>query len=509
LTEYGLAWYPYATLHRPEYPLLDRTDALGLSEQIAAFYRDAIRAGRLQPGDRLPPIRAVAEGVGVTRATVQEAYRRLSDGGLVEGTVGRGTSVLANPSGPGTASPLSAFAEAALRQTQEMPGAPPLPEGRPLVANLAELSPDGGLYPVTELRAAMDRVLQQRGAELLGYGHSATGLPELRALLCERSRAADPTATVDDILITAGAQQGLDLVLRTFCTAGDAVVVTAPSYHQMFGLLKAHGLQAVPVTFGQEGIDVDELAQALAKPHVRLLYLMPSFHNPTGRSLDRAQRQALIDTVAKTQVPILEDEYQEMLRFRGEAPPALRTLDPRGLTVTVRTFSKGLFPGLRMGWVHGGPAVLRPMAAMKRFMDLETSPLLQAALVEFVQQGAMDRYLQRLCGELQRRHGALQQGLRGRLPAGCTITDPDGGFVAWLELPEPGQGDRLADLAAEHGIRIVPGRVFEANGRPSRGARLSLSRASQAQIEAGAAILVELAHDLVRAPLAAPARHFL
>jgi 2-aminoadipate transaminase len=242
---------------------------------------------------------------------------------------------------------------------------------------------------------------------------------------------------------------------------------------------------------------------------VRLLYLMPSFHNPTGRTLDRAQRTALMDVVARTRVPVLEDEYQETLRFRGEAPPSLRTLDPRGLTVTVRTFSKGLFPGLRMGWVHGGPDVLQPMSAVKRFMDLETSALLQAALVEFVQQGAMDRYLIKLRAELQTRHAALQQALWPALPPGCLLTAPDGGFVTWLELPQHGQGDQLADLAATRGVRVVPGRVFDAQGRPSRGVRLSLSRATTTQITAGAAVLADLANDLVRAKVEAPARHFL
>lgn len=490
-------------------PELDRKAPTALADQIASHYRAAIRNGQLRPGDRLPPIREVAEALGVTRTTVQDAYRQLGEAGLVAGTVGRGTTVLPSVS-PASGTPvLSAYAEAALRQTQETPVAPPLPPDVPLLANFAELAPDAELFPVHELRAAMDHALQRHGAELLGYGHAAAGLPELRALLCERSRAVDPGASVDDILVTAGAQQGLDLVLRTFCTPGEAVVTTTPCYHQMFGLLKAHGLQVVPIGFERGQLDFDALARALARPDVRLLYLMPSFHNPTGHSLDLAQRERLIEVVAATSVPILEDEYQEPLRFRGAAPPPLRTLDPRGHTVTVQTFSKGLFPGLRIGWVHGGPAALRPMAAVKRFMDLETSPLLQAALVEFVRGGALDRYLVQLRGELRQRHAALQQRLGRQLPEGCQLSDPDGGYVAWLELPRPGQGDRLAELAATRGVRVVPGRVFDPAGRPSRGVRLSLSRADAAQVAAGAAVLADLVHELVLATVPAPSRHYL
>ena len=490
-------------------PTLDRTAATPLAEQLATFYRSAIAEGHLLPGDRLPPIREIAEATGTTRTTVQDAYKQLADLGLVTGEVGRGTTVLAREGARAKASPLSAFAEAALQQQQEMPGAPSLPAGRALVANFAELAPDGAGFPVDALRAAMDHVLQTRGAELLGYGHAATGMLELRELLCERARRDEPAASPDDILVTAGAQQGLDLVLRTFCTQGDAVVLTSPSYHQMFGLLKAHGLRAVEVPFTSAGLDLQAFERAVRRSDVRLCYLMPSFHNPTGRTLDEAQRRALIDIAAKTEVPILEDEYQDALRFRGTPPPSLRALDPRGLTVTVQTFSKGLFPGLRVGWVHGGPRALRPMAAVKRFVDLETSPLLQVALCEFIKSGAMDRYLATLNRELRERHATLQRVLARDLPSGCSLTDPDGGFIAWLELPLQGQGDRLAELAVARGVRVVPGRTFDAHGHSSRGVRLSLSRADCTQLEAGATVLQELVHELVRGPALLPTRNFL
>ncbi len=472
-------------------PEIDRRGGLPLAAQIAGFYVRAIEDGRMRAGERLPPIREVATACDVTRAIVQDAYRDLAERGLVEGTVGRGTVVLALAGAVARSEPrpLSAYAEAALRRSQEMPGAPPLPPGRELVANFAELAPDAARFPVDQWRAAMDDVLQQRGAELLGYGHATNGLPELRALLASRAREIDPALTADDVLVTAGAQQALDLALRTFCTPGDTVVVTAPSYHQMHGLLRAHGLNVVQVPFGDAGLALDQLERALRRRQVRLVYLMPTFHNPTGRTLDRDQRRALVDVIAQTPVPVVEDEYQSSLRTRGEPLPTLRSLDPRGLTVTVSTVSKELFPALRIGWITGSADLLRPMAAVKRFMDLETSPLLQAALVEFVERGHLDRYLRSLRTELRARHEALQRACREHLPPHCTVTDPDGGFVAWLELPQPGHGERLAELAAERGVRVVPGRVFDLHGLPSRGVRLSLTRADRDRIAAGIAVL--------------------
>ena len=487
-------------------PDLDRDDASSLSLQIASHYSAAIREGQLRAGDRLPPIREIARACGVTRATVQLAYRDLKEHGLVEGTVVRGTTVVDRapvqpPDRPRAHAvrTLSSYAEAALRRATEMPSAPVPPRGRDVVANFAELAPDGERFPVDEWRVAMDAVLQQRGNELLGYGNTTNGLPELRTLLAERAREIDPAITADEILITAGAQQALDLVLRTFCAPGDTVVVPSPSYHQMLGLLKAHGLQVAQVPFTAAGLDLERLEQALRRDGVRLVYLMPTFHNPTGRTLDAAQRRALIDVVARTSVPVVEDEYQSSLRFRGNALPSLRSLDPRGLTVTVATVSKALFPALRIGWVQASADLLRPMAAVKRFMDLETSPLLQAALVEFVRRGSLDRYLDALRAELRVRHDTLQREGRGRLPAGCSLSSPDGGFIAWLEMPAAGQGDRLAELASDRGVRVVPGRVFDVHGRPSRGVRLSLSRAGEAQVAAGVRILAQCAHSIVDA----------
>ena len=147
------------------------------------------------------------------------------------------------------------------------------------------------------------------------------------------------------------------------------------------------------------------------------------------------------------------------------------------------------------------------MAAVKRFMDLETSPLLQAALVEFMRRGCFDRHLEALRVELRLRHEALQAACADHLPATCRITDPDGGFVAWLELPNAGQGEQLAELAVERGVRVVPGRAFDLDGAASRGVRLSLTRANVDQIRNGVRVLGECARELVQ--VHAPAQTFL
>jgi DNA-binding transcriptional MocR family regulator len=476
-----------------ELPQLRRDTKEPMVQQILAHYRAAIRAGRLRPGDRLPPIRVVAAHAGVTRTTVQEGYRRLAEAGLVEGTVGRGTVV----TGPEDQTPPSLFsqgADAAWRFLRQLQPAPPTVPVAETVASFADLFPDPSLFPVDAFRASMERMLRERGGELLVYGGHPMGDEELRRLVAGRTLPGERASAPDEILITSGAQQGLDLVLRAFTAPGDAVAVPVPSYHHLFGLLKSHGLDLVPIPSGTHGIDIAELERALAQPRVRLLYVIPTFHNPTGRTLDRAQRARLLEAIQRTRVPVLEDDSERELRFAGEALPPLRTADARGLTVTVQTLSKGLFPGVRLGWVQGAADVLGRIAALKRFCDLETSPLLQAALADFIAQGAMDRYLGELRSALRERHATAQRALAEFLPDGCVWSRPEGGFALWVETPV--DGERLAASAASRGVLVTPGRIFDPLQRAGNGLRLSLSRVSPRQVRDGIRILGECVAEL-------------
>ncbi len=466
-------------------PDLDRDANSTLAEQIAGFYGCAIEEGRLRPGDRLPTIRMVAEHAEVTRATVQQGYRLLAERGLVSATVGRGTQVMAGGNGQRTAA--SPQAAAAWHQLQTLHQIPRLAEGIATLADFSAIVPDSSLFPVEEFQRSMSRVLSERGRELLVYGDPA-GSAALRAFIAERDEPVGKQGQADQVLITSGAQQGIDLVLRVFTAPGDAVAVPIPTYQHFFGSLKSQGLDLIPVASGPEGIDLDDLRRVLSKSTVKLFYAMPTFHNPTGRSLDRAQRRELMDVVCQTNVPVLEDEFERDLRFKGEPMPFLRGMDPRGLTATVRSFSKGLFPGVRIGWVHASPEVIGPMAALKRFADLETSPLLQAGLLDFIESGAMANYLEKLRKTLRSRHALAQDCLRRHVPA-AKATIPEGGFSFWLELPEGVDGDRCAELLSRRGVLVTPGRLFDPQDRPCAALRISVSRASVEQIRAGIEVL--------------------
>lgn len=478
-----------------ELPRIDRQDPRPLVDQLVAFYQAAVAAGRLRPGDRLPTIRKLASDLDLTRGTVQEAWRRLQDEGCFESTVGRGTVVAAqiqSPEASSLAASLSPGALAAYRQLVEHRA--PEPEG-PLRADLAAMHPDQDLFPVADFGASLSRVLKARGKDLLGYGEP-TGDAELRGLLAAMT-PGEPDGDPDHVLITNGAQQGLDLVLRACTRPGDGVALAVPSYHHFFGMLEINGLHPVPVRAGAEDFDAEDLRRVLAREDVRLLYVMPTFHNPSGNTLDRAQRQALMEVAAASDVPVLEDEFELELRFAGEPQPTLRSLDPRGLTATVRTFSKGLFPGIRLGWIHADPQLLGPLAAVKRFSDLDTSALLQAATVDFLRQGGLESHRARLCEQVARRHATAQEALATHLPEGFTWTRPEGGYVLWLQAPAGFDLSAWVRAAAEQGVRVSRGDLFFPAGHPATpGLRICLAQADCAAIRLGIEVLGRCAREL-------------
>jgi hypothetical protein len=314
--------------------------------------------------------------------------------------------------------------------------------------------------------------------------------------------AIDPGLTAAYVLVTAGAQQALDLVLRTFCTAGDTVLVTSPSYHQMHGLLRAHGLQVVQVPLRADGVDLDALRTALQRRSVRLAYLMPTFHNPTGRTLDRAQRQALLAVFADTAVPIVEDEYQSDLRHRGEPLPTLRSLDRRGLTVTVQTMSKGLFPALRLGWITGRQGPARADGGGEALHGPRTEPaaaggagrVRAARRVRPLSRRAAPRTARAARSAAARGAGAPAPGARSRIPTAASSRGSNCRRPA-TAIASPSWPRNAACASCRAASSTCTGPL--ARCAPVADAR------RRAQIDAGLRVLGDCARELDRAPVAA------
>jgi GntR family transcriptional regulator/MocR family aminotransferase len=469
---------------------LDRsaTDGRPLYQRIAERIRGEVAAERLAPGERLPPIRELARRLGVHRDTVALAYEALAAAGVVESSVGRGTFVAEvrakGEPARGTEPALSRLSERLLELERARPrfgsanGAVPL----------HTLIPDPSLYPFDEFRRALGRTLARGGPELLLYGEPQ-GHPRMREVLAARLRDAGIAASADELVLCHGASQGISLAVRLFAGPEDAVALEEPTYNNVLAAVVGLGLRAAPVPMRAGGLDLAALDRALARPEVRVLYTIPTFHNPLGTTSALAHRRALLEIAARHGKPVIEDGYEMDLRFEGRPVPPLAALDASGLVVHLCSFSKSLFPGVRAGAVVARGRLLGALLALKRATDLSDAMPLQAALAEFVASGAYDRHLSRLRRILRARRDALLEALARELPEAEVFAKPEGGTQAWVDLGHGiDTGDLLAD-AIGAGVLFAPGAHFHCDGRATSGLRLAFAMADEAAIRRGVAAL--------------------
>lgn len=463
---------------------LERQAAEPLFRQIAGQLRDGIRSGRLAIGTRLPAERLLARALGVNRTTVLAAYNDLKRDGLVAGHVGRGTEVVgATPAPPGAA---VAWGDV-LRPT---PGFDPLIRDLlgatdPDLVSLALGMPAADLLPMRDLARLHAEVLEQVGATALM--HTPTeGLPALREALAERLGARGIAAGAQEVLVTSGSQQALDLVARVLLSPGDVVVVEEPSYVGMLQALRAAGARIVTVPVDGEGLRVDRLEGLLARLKPRLLYTLPTYQNPSGAVMSLPRRRRLLELAARHQLPVVEDDPYSELSYEGEAPPPLKALDVRGLVFHVSTASKVLCPGLRLGWLVGPAAVVRQLALARQVADLYPATLGQHVLTRVLREGVLDRHLARVRREYVRRRDALLEALAGTARLGVEWATPAGGIFVWGRLPAGMSMARLLAEAARERVAFLPGGVCSEDGSAAHAVRLTFSALPVERLREGA-----------------------
>jgi len=453
--------------------------------QIAEQIRARVQEGTLREGDRLPPIRDLARQLRVNRDTVSLAYESLAAEGLLESQVGRGTFVrglrprTAREDSGGEVR-LSSAAERLLDYERSRPHYPADGQGIPLHA----VVPDPALFPVDAFRRAVNRVLTDRGASLLGYG-GPQGHAGMRQVLAERFGLGGVRVGADSIVLCQGASQGIALALRLFAESGDSVAIEEPTYQNALGTLVGLGLRAVPVPMRRDGPDLAALDRVLARPEVKVFYTIPTFHNPMGISTSLAHRQALLEIASRHGKPVIEDAYEMDLRFAGRSVLPLAALDESGRVVLLTSFSKSLFPGVRCGAVVARGRLVDALLVLRHASDLGGALPLQAALADFIRNGAYDRHLATLRRVLRRRRDALLKALSAEMPEGATWTTPEGGYQVWVELPEPVDTRDLFNEALRAGVKFAPGYQFQHDGRASRALRLSIGVADEAALRDG------------------------
>lgn len=362
---------------------------------------------------------------------------------------------------------------------------------RPGVISLAGglPSPDG--FPIEAMRAASERVLRETPREALQYAASE-GFAPLREWVAQHMRRQGLKADAEQVLITTGSQQGLDLVGKVLIDAGSAVAVEAPTYLGALQAFAPYEPELVTVPCDEDGPIPSGLGIARG---ARFLYLLPNFQNPSGRCMSAARRTALADAARELGLPIVEDNPYGDLWFDAPPPPPLSTRHPEH-SVYLGSFSKVLAPGLRLGYVVAPPVLFPKLLQAKQAADLHSPGFNQRVVHEVIRNGFLDEHLPTVRARYKAQRDAMRAALEQHMPAGCRWTVPAGGMFFWLELPEGLDAMALLPQAVERGVAFVPGAAFYADHPKPNTMRLSFVTVAPEQIAQGIALLAQALKDV-------------
>jgi len=384
---------------------------------------------------------------------------------------------------------------------------------RPGIIELTWGHPDLALLPVEAMRRAGLAALDRYGPEAMQYGHPAGPGPLLEWLAERIGRQEGRAPALDEIMTTGGISLGLDQLLTCLTAAGDSVLVESPTYHLAVRIMRDHRLNLVPVPADTDGLRVDLLAQTLdrlqaAGTPARALYLVPTFNNPTGRSLAADRRRALVDLAAAHDLVIIEDDVYRELAYDGPAPASLWSIAKPGTVARLGSFSKSLGPGLRLGWLTAGRELVERLIN-GGLLDSGGGINHYTALVvaELCACGDYDTNLDHLRRSYRERRDVLVSTLRECLPPAYRVNAPGGGFFVWVDLPADVNARALLSAAEAEGVSFIPGASFHLDAAGQSALRLAFSLYPLAQLAEAARRLGAAAHEFSAAQPTGAVQH--
>jgi DNA-binding transcriptional MocR family regulator len=466
---------------------IDRESGEPIFRQIVREIQELILSESLPEGFLLPPERRLAAALGVNRSTILNAYRELKALGLVDAHVGRGTAVLGAPAQIPNAAGVpwrQLFRESVARSHD------------PIIADLLALSerqdvisfaiglPAPELLPLEILAEYTAELIREVGAPLVLHCPTEGHTP-LREALAQWVATRGIRARASEVLVVSGSQQGLDLVARIFIDPGDVVIVEEPTYIGALQSFRVAGAKIIGIPVDEDGMRTDILASILERERPKLIYSLPTYQNPSGAVMSVERRRHLLELAARWHVPILEDDPYSELRYEGEPLPSLKALDEHDLVLYQSTFSKVLFPGLRIGYLVVPPVVLRQLALAKQGADLHANSFSQFLLERFVRDGHFSTHIENMKPAYRRRRDLMGMALEKDPSIGLEFSMPKGGFYIWCCLPEGVEQSALLANAAARGVVFLPGRACYPTEPTENCLRLNFSHASEDEIEMG------------------------
>lgn len=468
----------------------DQREQHPIYQQIADEIIRLVREGLLEDGSRLPTVRSLAEQLAVTRVTVHSAYSELRTRGWADAVIGRGTFVTC----PEPRVPKEALEVPAMARTpdQVMADLSVLKERSDLIS-LAMAEPDPSLLPAEEFVKLLATMSADPG-RLLSYA-PYQGELRLRQQLAAMMRDRKLSLRPDDIIITSGVTQGLSMILAALCDKGDKVLVEQPTYLGFLNLIKTYDLQPVGLPLQKDGPCLKTLKELLVRERPRLYYSIPSFQNPSGVSYSQEKREALLELASQYDLLIIEDDVYGSIDFshigkhKKKPTPSLKSLDTEGRVIYLSSFSKQLFPGLRIGWMVPPAMYQAGLVHYLRSREFCGVPLLQEALATYLQRGLLRQHLQRVLPIYKRRRDVMLDTLRNEMPAGVEWSQPEGGFCCWLTLPEQVEFEEVYQDALADGVAVTPGSVFFLDTGEHHHLRLCYSTQNEVAIKEAISVL--------------------
>ncbi len=479
---------------------LDRDSEIPLYRQLHAEVAGRIRGGSLEPGSRLPSVRALASQLGVSLITVVQAYDALAADGLAHATIGRGTFVGgpsvqgpsdAKPGGAGYQAPAGEFEwQSSLPvhlQAPRIAAAQTLlrrPARRADLISLAGGTPDPALFPIRTLGRLWHRAMALEDPRLLQYGN-AQGDPNLRAWIASYCETIGVAARPQDVLITSGSQQAIDLVARSIVGPGDYVLVESPTFPTALDIFESRGTKVLGIPLDSGGIRVDIAAALMERFRPRLVYTIPTAQNPTGVTMAEERRRRLAALARQHNALILEDDTCSEFVYDGEPPQPIKAHDAGGHVIFMKSFSKIVIPGLRVGCIvaHGG--LMARLIEAKSVMDRFTSPLIQRTLWRYLSAPQYRRDLEKARETYRKRREAALAALEASMPHGVSWTRPGAGFNLWLSLPDGVSAAEAFEEGLREGVATGCGDLFLPQLPSPVGLRVSFADKPEAVLAEG------------------------
>ncbi|MND30163.1 putative HTH-type transcriptional regulator YdcR [compost metagenome] len=434
-------------------------------ERFADDIAELIRSGVLGPGQRVPSVRYASQTHGVSPSTVFQAYYLLERRGLIRARPRSGYFVNAHaprqfsepqalqPVSESTDVDVSALVFSILDSIKD-----------PNTVPFGSAFPSPELFPLQRLSRSLASASRSMDPRMVVTDLSP-GNPQLRRQIALRYMVGGLMLPMEELLITNGALEALNLCLQAVTQPGDLVAIEAPAFYACLQVLERLKLKAVEIpVHPREGMDLGVLAQTLEKHPVKAVWCMTNFQNPVGASMPEAKKQALVELLARHQVPLIEDDVYAELYYAQQAPKPAKAFDTQGLVMHCGSFAKSLAPGYRIGWVAAG-RFAQKIERLKLMTSLCASMPAQAAIADYLQHGGYDRHLRKLRYALEGQQANMLAAITRHFPAQTRVSQPSGGYFLWLELPEQMDALKLFHMALAQGISIAPGPIFSPTRR--------------------------------------------